>query len=279
LRRKFPAATIERRFAIAPAAEVKPMTDEPDAKRPSDGLQFDHVEYTTPSAAATCTACGQSIRDCYYEVNGNLLCPVCHESLQASLTGGSPFGRFVGATLYGSLAGLLGAAIYYGVREATNIDFGLISIVVGLMIGKAVRKGSDGRGGWKYQLLAVFLTYTSIVLTYIPPTIQALRTIAQKKEAAGNEKAEPAEPAAPANEGGDDADAKTPPTLAQVALALGILICLAYAIPVLVGFQSPMALIIIGVGLYEAWVINRRVRLDISGPHRIGSDPHVEPTG
>jgi hypothetical protein len=250
------------------------MSDEPDAKPPSaDGLQFDHVEYSTPGAAATCAACGQSIGDRYYEVNGQLLCPGCHEHLQRSLTGGSGLGRFARATLYGAVAGLLGAAIYYGVREVTNIEFGLIAIVVGWMIGKAVQKGSQGRGGWKYQLLAMFLTYSSIVLTYIPPAIQALRTSAKEKKAAEKEK-----PAEPANDGGN-VDAKTPPTFAQFVTALALLAALAYAIPILVGLESPMGLIIIGVGLYEAWLINRRVRLDISGPHRIGSEPHVEPTG
>jgi hypothetical protein len=32
-----------------------------------------------------------------------------------------------------------------------------------VLVGGAVRKGSSGRGGWHYQLLAMFLTY----ITYI----------------------------------------------------------------------------------------------------------------
>ena len=58
--------------------------------------------------------------------------------------------RALRALLFGSIAAGLGAAIYYGVAVATNMEFGLIAIVVGLMVGKAVKTGSDGRGGWFY---------------------------------------------------------------------------------------------------------------------------------
>ena len=186
------------------------------------------------------------------------------------------------ATVYGSLAGLVGAAIYYGVREATNIEFGLIAIVVGLIIGKAVKKGCNGRGGWFYQALAMFLTYTAIVLTYIPPVLKAISEQADKETAIAKPH-QPAQPAGAADAPGD-IRARPLPSVPQVLVALVFLLGFAYAIPVLIGLHSPMGLIIVGIGLYEAWVINRRIPLLINGPYQIGranpgSAADVEPTG
>src|SRR6266566_11816 len=60
---------------------------------------------------------------------------------------------------------VVGAAVYFGIAALTGYEFGLVAIVVGLLVGGAVRKGSNGRGGRRYQLLAVFLTYTAVVVT------------------------------------------------------------------------------------------------------------------
>ena len=83
-----------------------------------------------PAPAATCKACGQPIQDVYYEVGGQPVCQGCSGQLHEMLRGGSPFGRFALATFYGSVAGIIGAVIYYGVRKATNIEFGLIAILL-----------------------------------------------------------------------------------------------------------------------------------------------------
>ena len=51
----------------------------------------------------------------------------------------------------------------------------MVAIVVGILVGYAVRWGARGRGGWVYQALAVLLTYGSIVVTYIPPVVRGFR--------------------------------------------------------------------------------------------------------
>ena len=150
------------------------MSEAPGAGSPAGELQFDRAEFATPAPAAACRACGQAIGDLYYDVNGQPFCQTCRGHLQHALEGGSKVGRLLRAALYGSLAGLAGAAIYYGVTKATNTNFGLISVLVGLMVGKAVKTGSDARGGWFYQALAMLITYTAIVLTYIPPLIEGI---------------------------------------------------------------------------------------------------------
>jgi hypothetical protein len=268
------------------------MSDTPGTGgAPANGLQFDRVEYTAPVPAAACRFCGQEMRDVYYEVNGQPLCENCRQQVEQLRSGGSASGRFARAALFGSLAGLVGAAIFYGVREGTGYNFGLISIVVGVIVGKAVKKGSDARGGWFYQALAIFITYTAIVLTYIPPIIQSIRNAHDEKVAAAAQKEEKAGEAAEAVDGADaaaaapdDAGARPRPSIGGLLLAVVVLMGLAYALPVMLGIDSPMGLFIIGFGLYEAWAINRRAPLVINGPYQIGragsgDGVHVEPAG
>src|SRR5258708_27620060 len=77
-------------------------------------------------------------------------------------------GAFPRAALAGLGAAAVGAGIYIAVRYATGYQVGLISILVGFLVGRAVHWGSRGRGGWPYQALAMVLTYLAIVSIYVP---------------------------------------------------------------------------------------------------------------
>ena len=123
----------------------------------------------------------------------------------------------------------------------------------------AVRWGSYGRGGWAYQTLAIALTYLAIVSTYVPPIIDSLRA-ADAQSASATDGA-----TATASATVDAA----PPTFGQFLLALTLLLLLACAAPFLAGIQNVIGIVIIGIGLYEAWKLNRRVTLDITGPHAV----------
>lgn len=59
--------------------------------------------------------------------------------------------------------------------------------------------------------------------------------------------------------------------LGAVALAAVFLLALAFAAPFLGGLENIMGLIIIAIGLYEAWKINRAAPLVITGPYRLAS--------
>src|SRR5438874_5562469 len=146
-------------------------------------LQFDRVEYASTPSATTCVNCRQQIVQSYYEVNGKLICSRCHEALTQGADGsrGLRVGR---ALIAGFGAALLGAIVWWGVRKLTGYEVGLISIGIGIAVGKAVRWGSFGRGGWAYQLLAVLLTYAAVAGNYVPDTFQALRQQADKEERA-----------------------------------------------------------------------------------------------
>lgn len=60
------------------------------------------------------------------------------------------------------------------VVKLTGYSIGLVAIVVGAVVGLAVRKGARGRGGWVYQGMAIILTYLAIAASYVPDVIKAI---------------------------------------------------------------------------------------------------------
>ena len=123
-----------------------------------------------------CRACGRTIDDAYFEVNSLVVCGTCRDTLVQRFMGGSGLVRFARALVLGTLAALAGSAIYFGVLLLTGYDVALIAILVGFMVGAAVRKGARHRGGLAYQVLAVVLTYTAIVSSYVTVGIVQLRS-------------------------------------------------------------------------------------------------------
>jgi hypothetical protein len=259
------------------------MADPTPAESPAqDDLQFEQAEYVSPTAAAetTCGGCKRPIGDAYYALNNLILCPGCREGVERHWHGGSRLGRFARAAVLGSIAAVGGFVIYFGVAKTTGLEIGLISILVGLLVGGAGPWGGGGRGGWVYQGLAIFLTYTAIVASYtgmhVAPLLfaQLQEEQAAKAGGAAPAKAEPAkaDPAKqPAAAAEDEAEEVAEPG-AKVPLPLALLFLLGflYTVPVIVGFQQPIGLFIIGFALWEAWKINRRVRLEITGPYSMG---------
>ena len=255
-----------------------------DPNTPSGELQFDRVEgQGGQTPGGTCAECGQPIRDVYYEVNGRVLCERCRRAAEASWAAGSSAGRFGKAVVFGIAAAAAGSALYYGVLALTGYEFGLIAIVVGFLVGVAVKKGSHGRGGWKYQALAMFLTYTSIVSSYVPLIIQAaLKTEEQTASQIADPGAIPltsSDTTAPAiavdsasqslvtSDLGSESAVSSGPANPVLAILLGI--GLIYALPFLVGFQNILGLVIIAIGLYEAWKLNQRAELKVAGPFKV----------
>jgi hypothetical protein len=137
-------------------------------------------------------------------------------------------------------AGLVGAIIWFAVRRLGNFELGLIAILVGFMVGVAVRKGSHGVGGMGYQILAVLITYVCIVANYLPDIIES---------ALNN------------NPGG----------LSVLILADAFVYAL--QVPYLRGIQNIIGLLIIGFALWEAWKLNAYRPLPITGPYQLGTGP------
>ena len=55
-----------------------------------------------------------------------------------------------------------------------------------------------------------------------------------------------------------------------IALGLVALVAIAVVAPFLAGFENILGLVIIGFALFQAWKMNRRVPLAISGPYAVG---------
>ena len=271
-----------------------------DPKTESDPLQFDRVEpagaataTATPQSSATCFSCSRAI-DQYFELNGKVVCDNCRASLLHHFTGPIGFRRFAGIALKGAGAAALGSVLYYAVRTITGYELGLIAIVVGYLVGTTVRKGSNSRGGWKMQALAMSLTYLAIVSTYIPSVVQQLVKLSQKDQPAATTPLNAGAPGTPATATDDltgnlsgtptiaDYPAAAPATTAKAPANLfqtvgaffmlgGIVLALSMAMPFLLGFDNLMGLLIIAIALYEAWKLNKRPTLAVTGPFRVSA--------
>jgi hypothetical protein len=264
------------------------LADDREANPPGEELQFDHAEFMAPPRAMTCGVCTQPLAEAYYELGKKVVCTTCRDRIVASLTGGSGLWRFLRAALFGSLAAGAGTALYFLVLAMTGYEVGLIAIVVGLMVGAAVRKGARYRGGLAYQMLAVYLTYTAIVGSYVPIFLGELKKRAAEKpvavaadaarppgaEKAMPEAAKPTQPAAPPQpKDGPARKLGIGGTVLVLILGLIILLAVAYAAPFLAGAQNIIGLVIIFLGLLQAWRMNKKVHLQINGPFRVGQGP------
>lgn len=236
-----------------------------------DALQFEQAEYTA-NQPMTCGSCDQAITHVYHELNGQIFCDRCRRNVEISVNSGSRFSRVMRATMAGSGTAIGCALLYLAFTMITGYEFALLTIFIGYGVGRAVRWGSNGRGGWAYQTLAIALTYLAIVTSYAPAVLEGMKAASTKDTAvtATATSTTAATPAAPAGE---------PPSAAKVALALFVVTLIICAAPFLVGIKNVIGLFIIGVGLYEAWKTNRRLVLNFSGPHRMRppAAPMAEP--
>jgi hypothetical protein len=279
------------------------MSDPGNSTPPNnDPLQFDVAESSVASSPARssiapCKACAKPITDTYFQVNDSILCATCRASLKGPR--GTRLGRALRATSFGVAAAIAGAVLYMAVAAITGFEFALVAIVVGFMVGAAVRKGSGGRGGRPYQILAVVLTYLSVVSINIPLLINAF---AAKEKARAHATATTQmdtinisargpvsdttaiDRPATSDSGMTVAQAGTPfsapratktrprhPQFGKVLMALLALLVLAARVPFLAGFSNIIGLVIIGVAVFQAWKLNRRVTLRITGPYRLGT--------
>lgn len=234
------------------------------------GMQFDRVEGPGPAAPPACAQCHRPL-DEYFALGGHMFCRSCIDRLRA----GASFWR---ALLYGGGAAILGTVVWFAILRLFDRELGIIAIVVGYFVGIAVRKGGRALGGWKFQTLAMALTYLSITASYVPLVMKGMVDAAEKHE----EKGTAAAPAADGTEahavpGADESAAAAAPAAKKpkaqvsggaVAFAFFIVFALALAMPFLAGADNFIGWLIIGIALYEAWKINRRVA--ITGPLRFG---------
>lgn len=246
-----------------------------DSGASSDDLQFDRVDKNTSAESAgsepgvVCVVCKKPILTDYFQINGKTVCESCRSAVVSSVSvpnGLAPMGKSIGL---GLLAAIAGAAVYYGVIAITHFEIGIVAILIGYMVGWAVRKGANGRGGRRFQILAVALTYWAVGLAYAPMVYEG--TTRHSDKAAVVVQGSASDSANTSTTSGATKSGGSP------LLAFGALFFLIFALPVLTIFESlPGGLLsgfIIFIGLRQAWHMTAAPTMKVSGPYRVGSGP------
>jgi len=242
-------------------------------------LQFDRViaapagsVVSTPTAAI-CTACQTTLDTEYYSVNDHAVCSSCRDGIEQAAQTPRGAWPFIRAGLFGLGAGIVGAAIYYAVIALANLEIGIVAILIGYMVGYSVRRGAGGRGGRRFQVLAIALTYGAVALAYTPVLITAAVDREKTDTASAITRNTGAAPAPTAL--GDRANDE--PSAGSAFIGLIFALAVVAALPVIMVFGTlPSGLIsaaIIFFGMRQAWAMTGVPSLRISGPYRVGSDP------
>lgn len=151
-----------------------------DAEAPTGlGLQFDRVQDAEPAATgaratATCAVCRREIDREYYDINGTTVCPSCRARIAAAVETPRDIGTLLVAGAAGLVAAIIGAVIYYAVIALAHLEIGIVAILTGYLVGYAVRKAAGNRGGRRFQMLAVVLTYVSVAMAYAPLIVRSV---------------------------------------------------------------------------------------------------------
>ena len=142
----------------------------PDRLHPvvAPALDLERVVPAAGGAAApglVCSACNKPVADEYFEIASKATCRSCKAAIEEALTGGSRVARVIRASLAGTVAAVAGAFLYHQLSKATDHEFAIAALVLGAMVGGAVRWGARRRGGWAYRWMAVLLTSAAIART------------------------------------------------------------------------------------------------------------------
>jgi hypothetical protein len=254
---------------MSPDSTPETTTPVPQAPAPSlDALQFQKVEYADNRPA--CVLCKSKIEETYFHLAGQVVCPNCAEKTRTGQE--RPKGPWVmRGVLFGAGTALACSVVYAVITMVTGLELALISILVGFLIGRAVRIGSHGLGGRRLQIVAVTLTYLSITCSYAPVIIKAAIDGAKKEQA--KVAADKAAGKAAA------ADKKTDlpkPSLGGFVLAVATLIGISLVSPLLglsEGVGGLIGILIIFFGLSRAWRETARDERLLMGPYSLDEAP------
>lgn len=191
------------------------------------------ISGTTADTEKRCSFCGTLLHPDYWLVGTKLACGGCAQRGRMEVGASDSTGAFVKAAAFGIGAGVAGGVAYYAITAWSGWRIGILAAFVGILVGRAVRIGSGGIGGRRYQVLAVVVTYLAVASTYWAPILGVF---------------------------GAPRDAKTAVLLFRLLLTA----------PFLGGFAAILGWVILGFAIFEAWRINASVELSIRGPFRIG---------
>ena len=252
-------------------------------------MDFDKADFEGDEPSLSCGRCSQPIYDAYFDINGQTTCEACRYEIENERTRSSSFGRLLRSVLAGGFAGVIGAGIYYAVVALTGYEVGLVAIVVGYIVGVAVRWGSGGAGGRAYQVLAVAITYLAIVSTYVPFIIEGMGEMEQAEstsldgegEAVPEADEELSTGASPSNGLGQEESTgliEEEFSTSEVVFGLALFALFLLASPFLAGIENVIGILIIGFALYQAWKLNVYQPFAVAGPFKVGKSGAAGPS-
>ena len=107
-------------------------------------------------------------------------------------------------------------------------------------VGKAVRLGAGTAAKKRYRALAMLLTYLSITGTYVPYAFESAE---------------------------------------DVSLVLAMVIAFIAPFLMLLSMENIMGLVILGIGVYEAWKLSAPPDVVVQGPFTLATTPESAPVG
>lgn len=259
------------------------------AEEATSSLTFDTP--AGPSTAA-CTFCAQPIERTYFTINGQAACATCRHGVGLTLAECPGVRGWLTAIALGSAAGLAGAVVWWAIRHFASLEIGLIAIAIGHTVGLGVRRGSGGRGGRAFQVLAVLLTYFWTTANYAPDIVQGLVNAAK-------DRGEQAAAVTPGTAAPTPQPPVRPPEVATAAAApaattgasegvvlmftgavmfVVVVFGLCMASPFLLGVENVIGLLIISFGLYQAWQLNAAGQVAVEGPFRLDAGTRPQPS-
>jgi len=233
----------------------------------SPTLSFDRARYPgDPPPPDSCAFCDRGLEREYFRVNGNLACSPCAQQAERLVPPDS-HKAFSRALLFGIGAAIIGCLGYALFEVVTGITMGWIALLVGLFVGRAMKTGSRGLGGRRYQIAAALLTYAAVAVAFIPVAVHEMSTHPKTSTTAtrsteqqnGSDQQQPAQTSnAPAHSFGG------------FLIAMATLVGLGLVSPFLMFSGSiPSALLnlfIIFYGVQMAWKAMASPRLQVEGP-------------
>jgi hypothetical protein len=233
------------------------MPDSRDPLPSVDDLQFHRAEPVNKGeeapSAQICAACKLPLQDQYFKVQNNVICPACAAKIESGRQAPKPI-PWARAILFGSGAALAGC-ILYAIVLMMGVQIGIVALLVGYMVGKAIRSATYGVGGRPQQILAVALTYFAISTSFVPAMV-----VQGAKQARNRSKTAPsAAPVQPAK-----------PQISPGKAIVGVVVLITIS-PFLELFGSPVggliSLFILFIGLQRAWALTARHDILVTGPY------------
>ena len=229
--------------------------------------QFGTAEYLGSAGTDRCHFCQQPVGGSYYRLNGALACRACAEKAQSELPGDS-HADYMRALLFGIGAAIAGLILYATFEIMTGIIIGYISLAVGWMVGKAMMKGSNGRGGRRYQITAALLTYAAVSMAAIPIWIHYAGERKQAQHSSQQQKLTEEQRQHDRESGRQPAAAPAKPAMPPAKALLGLAF-LGLASPFLEltdFFHGAIGLFILFIGIRIAWQTTQQTLPALDGP-------------